>query len=845
MIAISVFFLFLTSLTHADCVCTPLTYYCADGYENTCLVVHHLFCDSINITTNYYELTQKCIDSNNKVPYLEIYAKFFTLQDNFFKTSGGIHFKKTDDHMFWDGFNNFEQINEVTYVDSFFYSPVDFNMDTTFTLSGDAIFEFGNISKGGQILRFDTATTTLRDESILNISTSSLWDPKEFILYNNSKLISAAFGRNNNNGKFYFCDSSSLVLDECQDKIYMPFIHYFYDNSILQFERDTNSYLKQVYLYDTSLLNISESSFIRFGSFSLSSTASVEIGEDSVIQTPLSSLNGEITFNNKARLNSKTSTTSLQSSLSLNVIETIIGYPIISLWNETSMLSNINEIIYNSSECIDVYSFASSNDDLKLPSKYYQLANNQLIRYCPSSVDYDVHCYLNTSIWNSSFIDDNNYPIFISPHCMNSNYSNYLYHSIQNTFEVGNDPINITFAEILDTIIISEQSSNQQIINGSFNTIETSFGLKINTNQNTKSTTLKSEVIEPNTFIEIETSTTINTNNYEIQLDLTSLTSNSNSTYILNATIIEIIDDSNVTLDYSTPYIQFINSNNYQFYVDFTQNEILLYSENGFDIKYGNICYYTYELTSNYECIPTHCNDINCTSCEDGYVLDQNGKCNLQIENCLITINNDCVECSNDLYPSKQSCKIIKEQTPTNGSSSEGPAKTPSPGCDQQGGISRVAHARLQKDFSEYEPIPGCIFEQSQKGDFTKYKLSISPMEGMYESGKWNFTIECPRDYPNNPPKATCITPIYHPNIDLEGHVCLSILRVDKDWSPVTTLNHVVCGILSLFLDPNPNDPLNTEAGETMKRDLNEFIRMVNKTMRGGRFFNKDFPRLK
>ncbi|KAL7713929.1 hypothetical protein QTN25_008489 [Entamoeba marina] len=608
MFITSLFLVYFISLTYADCLCTPLTDYCADGYSNTC--GESAPCDSIQISTSNYELTQECIDSNNKVPYLEMYAGSFTLQDNFFETSGGIHFMRTS-YMFWYGFNNFEQINEVTYVDSFyivhesplnmntgyfyFPAPVAFNMDATFTLSGDAIVEFGGrTSKEDQFLRFDSATTTLKDESILNISTVYLYDPVEFRLYNNSKLISAAVGRDNNNGKFYFYDSSSLILDEGYYRIFMIFIHYFYDNSILQVERDTKSYLKQLYLNDNSFLNISESSFIRFDSFSLSSTSSVEIGEDSVIQTPLSSLYGEITFNNKARLNSKTSTTSLPSTLSLEVIETIIGYPIISLWNENSMLNDINEIIYGGNECIDVYSFASSNNGLTLPSHYYQLANNQLIRYCPSTVDYDVHCYLNTSIWSNDFIDDNNYPIFISPHCMNSYYSNYLCHSIQNTFEVGSDSINITFADVLDTIIISEPTSNQQIINGYFNTIETTFGLKFILNQNTKSSTLKSEIIESNTFISIDTSTTINTINDEIQLDLTSLTSSSSSTYLLNATIIEIIDNSTVTLNYSTPYIQFINSNNYQVDLEFTQNEIGLYSENGFNINDGNICYFSY-----------------------------------------------------------------------------------------------------------------------------------------------------------------------------------------------------------------------------------------------------------
>lgn len=48
---------------------------------------------------------------------------------------------------------------------------------------------------------------------------------------------------------------------------------------------------------------------------------------------------------------------------------------------------------------------------------------------------------------------------------------------------------------------------------------------------------------------------------------------------------------------------------------------------------------------------------------------------------------------------------------------------------------------------------------------------------------------------------------IYHPNIDLEGHVCLNILR--EDWKPVFDINSVIYGIIYLFYEPNANDPLN------------------------------------
>lgn len=39
---------------------------------------------------------------------------------------------------------------------------------------------------------------------------------------------------------------------------------------------------------------------------------------------------------------------------------------------------------------------------------------------------------------------------------------------------------------------------------------------------------------------------------------------------------------------------------------------------------------------------------------------------------------------------------------------------------------------------------------------------------------------------------------VYHPNIDLEGNVCLNILR--EDWKPVLNINTVIYGLILLFM---------------------------------------------
>ena len=62
-----------------------------------------------------------------------------------------------------------------------------------------------------------------------------------------------------------------------------------------------------------------------------------------------------------------------------------------------------------------------------------------------------------------------------------------------------------------------------------------------------------------------------------------------------------------------------------------------------------------------------------------------------------------------------------------------------------------------------------------------------------------------------------CNTTIYHPNIDLQGAVCLNILR--EDWKPVLDINAVIYGLIYLFYDPNPGDPLNHEAADLFRNN--------------------------
>lgn len=77
--------------------------------------------------------------------------------------------------------------------------------------------------------------------------------------------------------------------------------------------------------------------------------------------------------------------------------------------------------------------------------------------------------------------------------------------------------------------------------------------------------------------------------------------------------------------------------------------------------------------------------------------------------------------------------------------------------------------------------------------DILNFTLTIEPDEGLYKAGVFHFTFAVNQNFPHDPPKVKCTQKIYHPNIDLEGNVCLNILR--EDWKPVLNLNAVIIGL--------------------------------------------------
>ncbi|CAN3363970.1 NEDD8-conjugating enzyme Ubc12p [Diutina catenulata] len=150
-----------------------------------------------------------------------------------------------------------------------------------------------------------------------------------------------------------------------------------------------------------------------------------------------------------------------------------------------------------------------------------------------------------------------------------------------------------------------------------------------------------------------------------------------------------------------------------------------------------------------------------------------------------------------------------------------------------------AAQLRLQKDITELDLPPSITMAFPNPGDLFHFNLTIKPQTGYYKAGTFHFTVEISPNFPIDPPKIKCDNKIYHPNIDIEGNVCLNILR--SDWSPALSLNAVIIGLNFLFLEPNPNDPLNKDAANVLVRSTQKFADNVTTSMRGGRVDGEPF----
>ncbi|KAJ6162793.1 hypothetical protein N7497_002772 [Penicillium chrysogenum] len=123
-------------------------------------------------------------------------------------------------------------------------------------------------------------------------------------------------------------------------------------------------------------------------------------------------------------------------------------------------------------------------------------------------------------------------------------------------------------------------------------------------------------------------------------------------------------------------------------------------------------------------------------------------------------------------------------------------------------------------------PSPGISAFPDADGNLLSWTATITgPTETPYEGLTLKLSFAFPNNYPYSPPTVLFKTPIYHPNVDFSGRICLDILK-DK-WSAVYNVSSVLLSLQSLLGEPNNASPLNAQAAELWDSDQAEFKRHV------------------
>jgi len=152
----------------------------------------------------------------------------------------------------------------------------------------------------------------------------------------------------------------------------------------------------------------------------------------------------------------------------------------------------------------------------------------------------------------------------------------------------------------------------------------------------------------------------------------------------------------------------------------------------------------------------------------------------------------------------------------------------------------------LRKQLNELRKNPVEGFSAGLVDDSNIFEWQIiimGPQDTVYEGGFFKAVLVFNQDYPVRPPKMKFISEIWHPNIDKNGNVCISILHEPGDdkwsyekaserWLPVHSVETILISVISLMSDPNDESPANVDAAKEFRENFIEFKRKVAKCVR-------------
>ena len=148
--------------------------------------------------------------------------------------------------------------------------------------------------------------------------------------------------------------------------------------------------------------------------------------------------------------------------------------------------------------------------------------------------------------------------------------------------------------------------------------------------------------------------------------------------------------------------------------------------------------------------------------------------------------------------------------------------------CGMEGNTLAKDFHKLMKSIASFsnKQAEVCRYEENLES----FKVEIVPNDGLYCGGKFDFQVTL-QNYPKDAPNVTCVTQIYHPNIDENGEICLNLFN---EWVETNNLEDCVQGLLFLLYNPNLEDPLSPLFDPEQDNDYDTFAQNVRQSLEGG-----------
>ena len=109
----------------------------------------------------------------------------------------------------------------------------------------------------------------------------------------------------------------------------------------------------------------------------------------------------------------------------------------------------------------------------------------------------------------------------------------------------------------------------------------------------------------------------------------------------------------------------------------------------------------------------------------------------------------------------------------------------------------------------------------------------LGPLDSPFEGGIYRLRMRFDHRYPFKPPQVNFVTKIFHPNISLDGKICMDILY--NGWCPILSIEGILLSIQSMFASPDilASFPVNNEAANLYmenRAQYEEHVRWYTKT---------------